>query len=211
MGVDRLKAIFIADDIRSSTVLNAKSSIRDAIRLLNNYLILQMNGFFGIFKKYSRNRDPQCLMFDLDAAAKTTILCKLKFGEPVTTIPTLGFNVETIEYRIFNLKIEDINRQDLIRALSLYYFHYTQQFIFVIDSNDISSIDETRDEMRQLLDEDELCDVILFVYANKQELPNESKSQEFRNRLRLNVIITHPWQIRDACATICDGSYKRLN
>jgi hypothetical protein len=32
----------------------------------------------------------------LDAAGKTTILYKLKLGEVVTTIPTIGFNVETV-------------------------------------------------------------------------------------------------------------------
>jgi ADP-ribosylation factor protein 1 len=34
------------------------------------------------------------LMVGLDAAGKTTILYKLKLGEIVTTIPTIGFNVE---------------------------------------------------------------------------------------------------------------------
>jgi ADP-ribosylation factor protein 1 len=31
--------------------------------------------------------------------AKTTILYKLKLGEVVTTIPTIGFNVETVQYK----------------------------------------------------------------------------------------------------------------
>ena len=35
-------------------------------------------------------------MVGLDAAGKTTILYKLKLGEVVTTIPTIGFNVETV-------------------------------------------------------------------------------------------------------------------
>ena len=38
----------------------------------------------------------------LDAAGKTTILYKLKLGEIVTTIPTIGFNVETVEYKNIN-------------------------------------------------------------------------------------------------------------
>ena len=38
-------------------------------------------------------------MVGLDAAGKTTILYKLKLGEVVTTIPTIGFNVETVEYK----------------------------------------------------------------------------------------------------------------
>ena len=39
------------------------------------------------------------MMVGLDAAGKTTILYKLKLGEVVTTIPTIGFNVETVEYK----------------------------------------------------------------------------------------------------------------
>ncbi|CAJ1374342.1 unnamed protein product, partial [Effrenium voratum] len=37
---------------------------------------------------------------------KTTILYKLKLGEVVTTIPTIGFNVETVEYK--NLSFTDV-------------------------------------------------------------------------------------------------------
>lgn len=37
-------------------------------------------------------------MVGLDAAGKTTILYNLKLGEMVDTIPTIGFNVESIKY-----------------------------------------------------------------------------------------------------------------
>jgi ADP-ribosylation factor protein 1 len=39
------------------------------------------------------------VVLGLDAAGKTTMIYKLKskFGEVVTTIPTIGFNVETVE------------------------------------------------------------------------------------------------------------------
>jgi GTPase SAR1 family protein len=39
-------------------------------------------------------------MLGLDAAGKTTVLYKLKLGERVTTIPTIGFNVETVEFQV---------------------------------------------------------------------------------------------------------------
>jgi len=38
-------------------------------------------------------------MLGLDAAGKTTILYKLKLGQSVNTIPTVGFNVETVTYK----------------------------------------------------------------------------------------------------------------
>ena len=39
------------------------------------------------------------LMLGLDAAGKTTILYKLKLDQSVNTIPTVGFNVETVTYK----------------------------------------------------------------------------------------------------------------
>ena len=56
-------------------------------------------------------------MVGLDAAGKTTILYKLKLGEIVTTIPTIGFNVETVEYKNINFTVWDVGGQDKIRPL----------------------------------------------------------------------------------------------
>lgn len=49
----------------------------------------------------------------LDAAGKTTILYKLKLGEIVTTIPTIGFNVETVEYKNICFTVWDVGGQDV--------------------------------------------------------------------------------------------------
>ena len=43
-------------------------------------------------------------MLGLDAAGKTTIMYKLKLNEVVTTIPTIGFNVEEIQFHMIALK-----------------------------------------------------------------------------------------------------------
>ena len=55
-------------------------------------------------------------MVGLDAAGKTTILYKLKLGEVVTTIPTIGFNVETVEYKNISFTVWDVGGQDKVRA-----------------------------------------------------------------------------------------------
>lgn len=62
----------------------------------------------------------------LDAAGKTTILYKLKLGEVVTTIPTIGFNVETVEYKNISFTVWDVGGQDKIRRLWRHYFQNTQ-------------------------------------------------------------------------------------
>lgn len=49
-----------------------------------------------VFASLLGKKDVRILMVGLDAAGKTTILYKLKLGEVVTTIPTIGFNVEYV-------------------------------------------------------------------------------------------------------------------
>jgi small GTP-binding protein len=150
-------------------------------------------------------------MLGLDAAGNTTVLYKLKLGEHVTTIPTIGFNVETIEYKGFNMNIWDVGGQNRIRTLWRHYFNNTQGLIFVVDSNDIERIDEAREELHKLIEEDELRDTIILVYANKQDLPNAIKPQELGIRLGLNSMMNRLWQVQGTCATTGDGLYEGLD
>lgn len=70
-------------------------------------------------------------MLGLDNAGKTTILFKLKVGEIVHTIPTVGFNVDTLEYKNISFTVWDIGGQDVIRPLWKYYYQNTQGTILL--------------------------------------------------------------------------------
>ena len=49
------------------------------------------------------NNSPlRILMLGLDAAGKTTILYKLKLGESLISVPSIGFNVEEVKYKNLN-------------------------------------------------------------------------------------------------------------
>jgi GTPase SAR1 family protein len=76
-----------------------------------------MGAFSSVFKRLFSKKEMRILMVGLDAAGKTTILYKLKLGEIVTTIPTIGFNVETVEYKNINFTVWDVGGQDKIRPL----------------------------------------------------------------------------------------------
>lgn len=54
-------------------------------------------------------------MLGLDAAGKTTILYKLNLNETITTIPTVGFNVETINFHNLTMTVWDVGGQKIIR------------------------------------------------------------------------------------------------
>uniref|UniRef100_A0A8C6WX03 ADP-ribosylation factor n=1 Tax=Neogobius melanostomus TaxID=47308 RepID=A0A8C6WX03_9GOBI len=128
----------------------------------------------------------------LDAAGKTTILYKLKLGEIVTTIPTIGFNVETVEYKNISFTVWDVGGQDKIRPLWRHYFQNTQGLIFVVDSNDRERITESREELMKMLQEDELKDAALLVFANKQDLPNALPVSELTEKLGLPSLRNKP-------------------
>jgi len=54
--------------------------------------------FGKIFSRLCAKKEMRILMVGLDAAGKTTILYKLKLGEIVTTIPTIGtFSFQSYE------------------------------------------------------------------------------------------------------------------
>merc|ERR1719221_1259904 len=100
--------------------------------------------------------DVRILMVGLDAAGKTTILYKFKIGEVITTIPTIGFNVETVQYKNISFTVWDVGGQDKIRPLWRHYYHGTNGLIFVVDSNDRERIGEAREELARMLSEDEM-------------------------------------------------------
>lgn len=83
----------------------------------------------------------------------------------------IGFNVETVEYKNIQFTVWDVGGQDKIRPLWRHYFQNTQGIIFVVDSNDRDRVVEAREELQRMLNEDELRDALLLVFANKQDLP----------------------------------------
>ena len=134
--------------------------------------------FSGLWQRMFGKEERRILMVGLDAAGKTTILYKLKLGEIVTTIPTIGFNVETVEYKNINFTVWDVGGQDKIRPLWRHYYQNTQGLIFVVDSNDRDRIDDAKEELHRMLNEDELRDAVVLVFANKQDLPQAMPAAE---------------------------------
>lgn len=76
----------------------------------------------GLFGKLFGSKEVRILMLGLDAAGKTTILYKLKLNQTMTTIPTVGFNVETFTYKNIKFNMWDVGGQDKIRPLWRHYY-----------------------------------------------------------------------------------------
>merc|ERR1739848_371718 len=112
--------------------------------------------FTKLMSRLFSKQEMRILMVGLDAAGKTTILYKLKLGEVVTTIPTVGFNVESVEYKNINFTVWDVGGQDKIRRLWHYYFQGTRGLIFVVDSSDRERAQSAREELMHTLEAEEM-------------------------------------------------------
>merc|ERR1712224_246833 len=164
-----------------------------------------------VWERMISKKEMRILMVGLDAAGKTTILYKLKLSEVVTTIPTIGFNVETVEYKNISFTVWDVGGQDKIRPLWRHYYSGVNAIIFVIDSNDRDRIEDAREELMKMLEEDDLQGATLLVLANKQDLPNSMPAAEVVDKLGLHSLKSRKWFIQSCCATTGDGLYEGLD
>jgi len=161
-------------------------------------------------RKLIGKKDMRVLMLGLDSAGKTTILYKLKLGDSVSTIPTVGFNVETVKYKNVQFNVWDVGGQDKIRPLWRHYYAGTQALIFVVDSDDRMRIPEAKDELHGILSDPEMANVVLLVYANKSDLPNAMPADELQEKLGLSMLQGHQWTVQPSCATSGEGLIEGL-
>uniref|UniRef100_A0A8C5XIB7 ADP-ribosylation factor 4 n=1 Tax=Microcebus murinus TaxID=30608 RepID=A0A8C5XIB7_MICMU len=138
------------------------------------------------------SKQTRILMVGLDAAGRTAILCKLKLGGIATTIPTTGLNNICFTVR-------DVGGQAKIRPLWRHYFQNTQGLIFVVDGYDHERIQEGAEELQKMLQEDELKDAVLLLFANKWDLPNAMAISEMTDKLGLQSLRNGTWYVQATC------------
>ncbi|KAL4217763.1 hypothetical protein ACF0H5_022502 [Mactra antiquata] len=137
-------------------------------------------------------QEKRILIMGLDAAGKTTMLYRLKLGEIVTTIPTIGFNVETVKILNVNVTAWDVGGRDKIRPLYRHYYTNTHGLVYIIDSKDKERFEYAIDELRRfVLDVDELDQVPLLVLANKQDLNDVMLPEEIASNMETLKQLEH--------------------
>ncbi|CAJ1350100.1 unnamed protein product, partial [Effrenium voratum] len=111
-------------------------------------------------------------------------------------------------YKNLSFTVWDVGGQDKIRPLWRHYYQGTNGLIYVVDSNDRDRIEDAREELNKMLNEDEMRDAVLLVFANKQDLPNAMTAAEVTEKLGLHNLRHRQWFIQSACATTGDGLYE---
>ncbi|XP_014208533.1 ADP-ribosylation factor-like protein 1 [Copidosoma floridanum] len=164
-----------------------------------------MGGLLSYFQNLLGNREMRILILGLDGAGKTTILYRLQVGEVVTTIPTIGFNVEQVTYKNLKFQVWDLGGQTSIRPYWRCYYTNTDAIIYVVDSADKDRIGLSKEELMNMLEEDELQNAVLVVLANKQDMPGCLTVAEVHQALGLDALKNRTFQIFKTSAKKGEG------
>lgn len=132
-----------------------------------------------------RNKEVKVLYIGLDAVGKTTLLFRLKLGEVVSTIPTIGFNVEKVEHNGLTMVTWDVSSRDKMRSLWRHYYDMMDAVVFMMDSTDRERLGEAVEELRRVIDDVQLDyrDLPMLVLANKQDKEGALSPDEIRDAI----------------------------
>ena len=119
--------------------------------------------------------------------------------------------METVEYKNISFTVWDVGGQDKIRPLWRHYYQNTQGLIFVTDSNDVDRMTDAREELHKMVNEAELREAVILVFANKQDLPKALGASEVSKKLALDSLRGRTWWVQACCATTGDGLYEGLD
>ncbi|KAG6424259.1 hypothetical protein SASPL_114674 [Salvia splendens] len=197
--------------------------------------------FTRLFSSLFGNKEARILVLGLDNAGKTTILYRLQMGEVVSTIPTIGFNVETVQYNNIKFQVWDLGGQTSIRPYWRCYFPNTQAIIYVVDSSDTDRLVIAKEEFHAILEflyacwvesykvlwleEEELKGAVVLLFANKQvfstdllnlvshrhDLPGALDDAAITEALELHKIKNRQWSIFKTSAIKGEGLFEGLD
>lgn len=169
------------------------------------------NTFRKLFDTLFSSREMRVVMLGLDAAGKTTILYKLHIGEVLSTVPTIGFNVEKVQYKNVVFTVWDVGGQEKLRPLWRHYFNNTDALIYVVDCCDRERVGRAASEFKQIVEDPLMRHSAILVFANKQDLRNALSPADTCEALGLPQMKGRKWHVQGAIATRGEGLYEGLD
>ncbi|XP_012638226.1 ADP-ribosylation factor-like protein 14 [Microcebus murinus] len=157
--------------------------------------------------KNPKVKQAQILLLGLDSAGKSTLLYKLKLAEDITTIPTIGFNVEMIELeRSLSLTVWDVGGQEKMRTVWDNYCENADGLVYVVDSTDQQRLEDSRREFEHILKNEHIKNVPVVLLANKQDMPGALTAKDITRMLRVKKLCSdRDWYVQPCCAITGDG------
>eukprot|EP01066_Platyproteum_vivax_P021139 Platyproteum_vivax@DN913_c0_g1_i1.p2 len=85
------------------------------------------------------------------------------------------------------------------------YYPNTNGIIYVVDSADSERLEDSRQELTLMLQEEELKGVCLVIFANKQDLPGAMTVEQLTDGLGLTELRGRQWAIFETSAVKGSG------
>ena len=166
-----------------------------------------MPGLLNILRglRKGQEKEARILVLGLDNAGKTTILKALSDEDTENIAPTQGFNIKALSKDGFKLNVWDIGGQKAIRAYWPNYYEGTDGLVYVVDSSDEQRLTECLEELTTLLAEEDLKNVPLLVFSNKQDLDLALEAEEVMEHTKLQEITDRTWFIQACSAVTKEG------
>jgi small GTP-binding protein len=157
-----------------------------------------------------QRKEARILLVGLDKAGKTTVLYRLKQNTIIPTVSTAGFNMEVIEFRNTQMLMWDVGGGYNSRPYWHCYLQNVDAIVYVVDSADRDRLEEARDELERFLRNDIQKEVLLLIFANKQDLPQSMREMEIVKLLKLEKLDRH-WMVQLCSTYTGEGLFEGLD
>ncbi|KAF8218306.1 ADP-ribosylation factor family-domain-containing protein [Mycena galopus ATCC 62051] len=159
---------------------------------MNNIIVRLLERFYSGGVGYS------ALILGLDSVGKTTLLYRMKLGEVVRTIPSIGWNVETVRLRargrtdrVLNLTCWDVGgcSRRYMNPLIVQHATGVDAIIWLIDSSDRERLEESIAEFSEVISGVAADTTVppkerpILILATKQDMPNVMSMDEIRIKI----------------------------
>ena len=127
----------------------------------------------------NEKQEKRVLLLGLDNAGKTSILIQLKENTfTQASVPTIGLNIEQVEFRDYNLTFWDVGGQ--ATKLWKHYFDSIDGIFYVVDSADRERLKKARDELHRVGRDPAVGGVPYVIMINKSDLEDRVPLEEIQ-------------------------------
>ena len=191
---------------------------------LNNSNNKNNNGLKKIKSELCFYKVPQIVLFHKKLMLKNEKTCLIRFNRELSS--------ENLKDKMKKIKLEKIKekkefniyeqikqiQEDIkykkdykIRVLWKHYYQNTDILIFVVDSNDRDRIQEASEELKKMLDEKELKDCAVLIFANKQDINGALSPGEVSEKLGMSNLKGRSWLVQGSSAITGQGLKEGLD
>ncbi|CAH6898520.1 ADP-ribosylation factor-like protein 14 [Phodopus roborovskii] len=158
--------------------------------------------------KHPTGKQAHILLLGLDSAGKSTLLYRLKLAETLTTIPTIGFNVEMVQLASGPpLTVWDVGGQEKMRTVWDCYCENADGLMYVVDCSDGKQrLEDSRKEFKHILKNEHIKNVPVVILANKQDLPGALSADDITRIFKVKKLCSdRNWYVQPCCAVTGEG------